>query len=73
MREDPTNADAHYELGLVYKTGGFPARAHAMFRRALELRPGHKEASAELGILPRARRAPAGGLLKRLFKRGKAS
>ena len=72
-REDPTNADAHYELGLVYKTGGFPARAHAMFRRALELRPGHKEASAELGILPESPPSAGGGLLKRLFKRGKAS
>ena len=50
MREDATNADVHYELGLVYKTGGFAARAQGMFRRALELRPGHKEAAAELGI-----------------------
>ena len=71
MREDPTNADVHYELGLLYKTGGFVARAQSMFRRALELRPGHKEASAELGVQTDA--AEGGGLLKRLFKRGKAS
>ena len=75
LREDPTNAEAHYELGLVYKTGGFQARAQTMFKRAVELRPGHKEASAELGILTEVPDKPAegGGLLKRLFKRGKAS
>jgi curved DNA-binding protein CbpA len=74
MREDPTNADAHYELGLVYKTGGFQARAQTMFKRAVELRPGHKEASAELGISTEVPEKPSeGGLLKRLFKRGKAS
>jgi tetratricopeptide (TPR) repeat protein len=71
MREDPTNADAHYELGLVYKAGGFVARAQGMFRRAVELRPGHKGASAELGL--QQPEAGGGGLLKRLFKRGKAS
>ena len=71
MREDATNPDVHYELGLLYKTGGFTARAHGMFRRALELRPGHKEAAAELGI--QTAEPEGGGLLKRLFKRGKAS
>jgi curved DNA-binding protein CbpA len=76
MKEDPTNADAYYELGLVYKTGGFPARAQAMFRRTLELRPGHKEASAELGLQAEGTAGSSsgnGGLLRRLFKRGKAS
>ena len=69
VREDPTNADAHYELGMIYKTSGFPTRAQAMFKRTLELRPGHKEASAELGI-PTDGGTPRTGLLKRLFKRG---
>jgi curved DNA-binding protein CbpA len=70
LREDPTNADAHYELGLVYRSFGFAARAQGMFRRALELRPGHKGASAALGI-----QEPEGGvgLFKRIFGRGKAS
>jgi tetratricopeptide (TPR) repeat protein len=72
VREDPTNADVHFELGLLYKTGGFMARAQSMFRRALELRPGHKEASAQLGIQSAAPDG-GGGLFKRLFKRGKAS
>jgi tetratricopeptide (TPR) repeat protein len=70
VREDPANVDAHYELGLLYKAGGFPARAQAMFRRVLELRPDHRDAVAELGLDT----APGGGgLLKRLFGRGKAS
>jgi curved DNA-binding protein CbpA len=73
MREDPTNADVHFELGLLYKTGGFVVRAQGMFRRTLELRPGHKEASAELGIRAAEPDGSGGGLLKRLFKRGKAS
>jgi hypothetical protein len=67
LREDPTNADVHYELGLIYKAGGFVARAQGMFRRALELRPGHKEAMAQLGIQAEGQ---SPGLLKRLFKRG---
>lgn len=71
VREDPENADALYELGLVYKAGGFATRAQAMFRRAIELKPDHKEAAAELG---RPRSGPSsGGLLKRLFGRGRAS
>ncbi len=73
LREDPTNADVHYELGLVYKTGGFVARAQGMFKRALELRPGHKEASAELGLKTDEGGDGGGGLLKRLFRKGKAS
>lgn len=69
VRDDPTNADAHYELGLLYKAGGLAARAQGMFRRAVELRPEHREAAAELGDEPPA----PSGLLKRLFGRGKAS
>jgi tetratricopeptide (TPR) repeat protein len=69
VREDPVNVDAHYELGLLYKAGGLTARAQAMFRRVLELRPEHREAAAELSPGD----GPGGGLLKRLFGRGKAS
>jgi hypothetical protein len=69
VREDPTSAEAHYELGLLYKAGGLAARAQAMFRRAVELRPEMREAQAELGPGDPA----PGGLLKRLFGKGKAS
>jgi tetratricopeptide (TPR) repeat protein len=70
VREDPANVDAHYELGLLYKAGGLAARAQAMFRRVLELRPDHREAAAELGP---AQAPGASSLLKRLFGRGKSS
>jgi curved DNA-binding protein CbpA len=70
VREDPENADALFELGLVYKSGGFVTRAQAMFRRALELNPDHREAAAELAGRSNP---PSGGLLKKLFGRGRAS
>ncbi len=69
VREDPTNVEAHYELGRLYKQVGQAARAQAMFRRVVELKPEHREAAAELG----SGEGPGGGLLKRLFGRGKAS
>ena len=70
MREDPLNADAHYELGLLYKAGGLAVRAQALFRRTIELRPDHREAAAELGLDDRARQR---GLLQRLFRWGRRS
>jgi tetratricopeptide (TPR) repeat protein len=70
VREDPDNVEAHYQLGLLYKQVGHAARAQAMFRRVVELRPEHREASAELGL---GESPGGGGLLKRLFGRGKAS
>jgi len=70
VREDPVHVDAHYELGLLYKAGGLAARAQAMFRRVVELRPDHREAAAELGP---GDGPGGGGLLKRIFGRGKAS
>jgi tetratricopeptide (TPR) repeat protein len=75
VHEDPANAEAHYELGLLYKAGGMLARAQGSFRRVIELRPDHREAAAELGMKKSAPSSPpSGGLLKRLFGgRGKAS
>ncbi|HYN02058.1 MAG TPA: DnaJ domain-containing protein [Vicinamibacteria bacterium] len=70
VREDPVNVDAHYALGLLYKETGLAARAQAMFRRVVELRPDHREATAELGP---GDGPGGGGLLKRIFGRGKAS
>ena len=71
VREDPSNVEAHYELGRLYKQVGQAARAQAMFRRVVELKPEHREAAAELGLADGP--APGGGLLKRIFRRGKAS
>jgi tetratricopeptide (TPR) repeat protein len=72
VREDPTNVDAHFELGRLYKQVGQAARAQAAFRKVVELKPEHREAVAELG----SGEGPGGGgllKLKRLFGRGKAS
>jgi tetratricopeptide (TPR) repeat protein len=68
VNDDPRSVEAHYELGLLYKAEGMAARAQAMFRRVVELRPDHREAAAELTT-----GESTGGLLKRLFGRGKAS
>ena len=69
VREDPANADAHYELGVLYKARGATARAHAMFKKVVELKPDHRAAAAEIG----APAPPAGSLFHRLFKRGGGS
>jgi curved DNA-binding protein CbpA len=69
VRTDPAHVEAHYQLGLLYKAQGLTARAQAMFRRVLDLRPDHRDASAEVG----GAGATAGGFLRRLFRRGKAS
>jgi curved DNA-binding protein CbpA len=69
LRADPTHVDAHYQLGLLYKAQGLAARAQGLLRRVLELKPDHREAATELAALE----PPSGGLLKRLFGRGKAS
>jgi tetratricopeptide (TPR) repeat protein len=70
VREDATNIEAHYERGLLFKQTGQVTRAQEAFRRVIELKPEHREAAAELGLDA----GPAsGGILKRLFGRGKAS
>jgi tetratricopeptide (TPR) repeat protein len=69
LRTDPQHVDALFQLGLLYKAQGLAARAQGLFRRVIEIKPDHRDAVAEL-----AAGGPAGGgLLKRLFGRGKAS
>lgn len=72
VEQDPEQADAHYLLGLLYGRMRLPARATAMLRRALELRPRHREAAALLQELDRSDDATDedGGVLRRLFNRG---
>jgi tetratricopeptide (TPR) repeat protein len=69
VQEDPSQADAHYLLGALYKRRGLANRAAAMLNRALELNPRHRAARAELedgdtedGGVP--------GRLRRLFGKG---
>ena len=67
VHEDPANAEAHYELGVLYKARGLTARAQAMFRKAVDLRPDYRRAAAEIGP---GEGPPAEGFLRRLFKGG---
>ena len=71
IEEVPDHVEAHVLLGTLYKQTGLAARASAMFRRALELSPGHRAAQAELEALtvatPVAAPEAAKGLLKKLF------
>ncbi|MCG6923668.1 MAG: DnaJ domain-containing protein [Acidobacteria bacterium] len=69
VSEDPANADAHYQLGRLYKAGGLAARSQAAFRKVLELQPGHKQAAAQL----EGESGTGGGLLRRLFGGGDKS
>lgn len=48
VREDPANAEAFFVLGQFYQAAGVTARAAAMFRRALNLKPRHAGALSEL-------------------------
>ena len=70
VSEDPANADAHYQLGRLYKAGGLTARAQAEFRKVLELEPGHKKATAQLEA---DEPGTSGGILRRLFGGGDKS
>jgi tetratricopeptide (TPR) repeat protein len=57
---DPRNSDAYLLLGAIFRASNLPQRATAMFRKALELMPGHADAARELaeleGPAPPARR-----------------
>jgi tetratricopeptide (TPR) repeat protein len=74
VQADPASVEAYMLLGGIYKTGGLKARAVAMFRRALELKPDMDGAAAalkQLGAAPEITgpQAGVGVFLKKLFKR----
>jgi tetratricopeptide (TPR) repeat protein len=48
VRDDPAHVEAHYLLGTLYRRRGLATRATSMFRRALELDPGHRASLAEM-------------------------
>ncbi|MDR2619374.1 MAG: tetratricopeptide repeat protein [Treponema sp.] len=50
LEEEGENADAHYQLGELYDTGGDPIRARAEWRRAVRIDPAHRQARARLNI-----------------------
>jgi serine/threonine protein kinase/tetratricopeptide (TPR) repeat protein len=69
VQEDPKNAEAYFVLGTIYKGGGLRNRAVSMFRKVMELQPGHEEAVAELTALGEEEGASGSGegLIKKLF------
>lgn len=72
VREEGENAEAYFLLGMLYKQGGLRSRAVSMFRKALEAKPDHEQAAAELaGLAPEEAPSPpeSGGLLKKFFGR----
>jgi tetratricopeptide (TPR) repeat protein len=65
---NPRDADAHYQLGLVYVQRRANSEAEASFRRALEIDPNEPDALFQLGSLLRkqpGREAEARTLLER--------
>ena|SRR5947207_13619707 len=59
VKEDPAHVEAHYLLGTLYRRRGLATRAAAMFRRALEVDPGHRACLAEMDALAGEPPAPA--------------
>lgn len=68
-REDGRSAEAFFLLGRLYKQGGLRSRAASMFRKALEAKPDHEQAAAELAAPPPEQTAEGGSILKKLFGR----
>ena len=68
IRQDPGNAEAHANLGVVYERLGRGDLAEAMFRKALELQPDHAEAHLNLGL----KQAEAGLFMDALASIGEA-
>ncbi|HEY6554577.1 MAG TPA: DUF4388 domain-containing protein [Vicinamibacteria bacterium] len=67
--ESPDDVEAYFMLGHVYKRRGLRSRADAMFRRVLEMSPGHEGAVAALGPPHPAPKPEPAGLLGRLLGR----
>lgn len=67
--ESPDDAEAYFLLGNVYKRRGLRSRADAMFRRVLDLAPGHAGAAAAIAPPLETKRPAPPGLLGRILGR----
>jgi tetratricopeptide (TPR) repeat protein len=72
VHDDDKNVDGHFLLGKIYKQQGLKTRSQSMLRRALELRPDHEEAAAELAEHAAEPEPPppsggGGGFIRKLF------
>ncbi|MFN0105849.1 MAG: tetratricopeptide repeat protein [Bryobacteraceae bacterium] len=68
---NPRDADAHYQLGLIYVQRRLPAEAEERFRRALEIDPNEPDALFQLGRLLRQQEG-RGEEARQLLERGAA-
>ena len=70
VAETPDDVEAYFLLGNVYQGRGLRSRAEAMFRRVLDLAPGHAGAAGAIASPPsRENPKPAPGFLGRLLGR----
>ncbi|MEW5927375.1 MAG: tetratricopeptide repeat protein [Gemmatimonadota bacterium] len=65
LERNPTNVEAHYLLGLLYREGGEPVKAFDEWDMALSLDPEHAGARREIGLLC-AERGEWGSTLRHL-------
>lgn len=72
LERNPTNVEAHYLLGLLYREGGEPVKAFDEWDMALSLDPEHAGARREIGLLS-AERGEWGSALRHLERAAAAS
>lgn len=65
LERNPTNVEAHYLLGLLYREGGEPVKAFDEWDMALSLDPEHAGARREIGLVC-AERGEWGSALRHL-------
>jgi tetratricopeptide (TPR) repeat protein len=68
VAETPDDVEAYFMLGNVYRRRGLRSRADVMFRRVLDLVPGHEGATAAISPPETPKPAPS-GFWRRLFGR----
>jgi tetratricopeptide (TPR) repeat protein len=70
-RDDPKAVDSWALLGSIYEGKGIRTRALSMYKKALELKPDHEEASRYVAAHPpeEPQAEEDGGLLRKLFRK----
>jgi len=68
IQESP-DADAYVTLGNLYRASQLKSRAQAMYRKAVQVQPGHQEALAELAALDGEGPPEGGTRLKKFFSK----
>jgi len=59
LQESPEHAEGHYLLGTIYEEAGLRKRAITEFQRALDCRPGYRDAESRLAQLGAAAPEPS--------------